>query len=134
MVKMDRYVLKHITHSWIDMVFFSFFFPPVNKSLSVGSGEPSLVGRSDSKSIYSLRQIRSATFLGTGGKFLLTIIASGTLSGVPDWVNNCANRVLGGSMSELGLVSAATDPPTGGAVLLIGNSGIELGIKLAGGS
>ncbi len=70
------YVLKHVTHSCTVVIpFFSLLFSPQTRSLSVGSGSPSLVARRESSSINCFCQIFSATFAGTGGIFLLTTTA-----------------------------------------------------------
>ena len=62
----------------MEIPFFSldFFLSPVTKSPSVGSGKPSLEGRNDSISTNSFLHTLSASFAGTGGRFLLTTKAS----------------------------------------------------------
>ena len=73
----EEYVLKHITHSWIDDICFLgralSVFP--NRSKTVGSGAPSCDGSKSRKWINSFFQIRSANFLGTGGEQGPTLIA-----------------------------------------------------------
>lgn len=68
MVSTTVYALKHITHSSIDMILFSFALGQFEKSMSisVGCGTPSCVGSKSLRSTYLLPQILFASFLGIG--------------------------------------------------------------------
>ena len=63
-------VLKHITHSSIDVICLrgTFSVDVASTSIMVGCGTPSLAGSSSCSSMNSLRQTFLASFLGIGGE------------------------------------------------------------------